>query len=117
MQQSRPVPRSPHRDEIQARWRRRSAGTTVASLGLLLALLPALGAVLVGLDSASVPCVESGIGNPCDLPAQAFGAAVALPAVPVVLGLLIARPARRNAYLVTTVAAALALYVALLVLA
>ena len=71
----------------------------------------------MGLDSASVPCVESGIGNPCDLPPRAFGTAVALPAVPVVLGLLIARPERRNAYLATTVVAALALFAVLLVLA
>ena len=109
--------RGPARDEIRARWKRTAAGATVAGLGLLLTALPALLALLVGFDSASVPCVESGIGNPCDLPAQAFGAAVAILAVPVVLGLLIARPARRNAFLLITAAAALAFFAALLAVA
>ncbi|WP_454041700.1 hypothetical protein [Cellulosimicrobium sp. Marseille-Q8652] len=105
--------RMPPRAEFRARNARRTTGTLVAVIGLLLVAAPALLALLLGLDSSSDTC-EDAFGGPCDGAPQYFAATVGLLAAPVLLGLAVARPRRVRAWVVATVGVALMLFVALL---
>jgi len=100
--------------EMRRRRDRAAAGALVAFLGLVLAVVPAGIAFILGADANSDTCVDA-FGDPCRTAPQAFGVMVGLLVAPLLLGLAIARPRRTRVWIVATLGAALVLFVVLLI--
>lgn len=100
--------------EMRRRQDRRDWGIFVAFLGLVLVVVPAGIAFILGIDANRDACVDA-FGDPCRMAPQAFGVMVGLLAAPLLLGLAIARPRRTRMWIVATLGAALVLYVVLLI--
>lgn len=104
----------PTGDALRARRRRNGAGTIVATVGLILTVVPALLALLLGLDSASDQC-EPAFDDACGAAPAAFAVTVALIALPLVAGVAIARPSQWKRTIGLIAVAAVALFLLLII--